>query len=452
MRDVTAKWLTTFFLILMATGIMAFHAEAVSDPRFFGTYCGNHEEPYTVWCCFGGHWFVTARGTLRFSITSHAYYREIPHGNGLVTGKGRVRGEGEDVPFVFSGVVTERGRLRGTAIEPGRDPAIATAILSGDGNTVTAHALGRTVVLRKDQCGNSAPSVRIISPATGTDFGWGEHFTFLGSATDPEDASFPRERLVWTSSRDGGWHGTGPTPFGGGLTPGTHTITFSATDSGGRTTTASIRIQVINNRPNLPRINEPLAGATFYAGDEIAFRAWATDPEDGYLSDDSLVWSSSRDGRIGTDPIGTAPLKRTLSEGNHTITLTATDRAGLSNSASVRITVRPRPAGNTPPTVTIMAPGNYYAYADFDCITFVAEASDFEDVILSGVSLVWRDQYHDGAVMRRRDLGTGEWIDICNLPTTGHDTRHTISVTATDSGGLSTTNSIVVIVIPGGLI
>ena len=161
-----------------------------------------------------------------------------------------------------------------------------------------------------------------------------------------------------------------------------------------------------------------------------------------------MVWSSNRDGRLGTDDL----LRRALSEGNHTITLTATDRAGLSNTASVRITVRPRPAGNTPPTVTIVAPGNYYAFADYDCITFVAEASDLEDGRLSGVSLVWRDQYHDGAVMRRRDLGTGERIDICNLPAPVGDTRHTISVTATDSGGLSTTNSIVVIVIPGGLI
>ena len=198
----------------------------------------------------------------------------------------------------------------------------------------------------------------------------------------------------------------------------------------------------------MPRIEEPFAGASFYAGQEIAFRVRATDPEDGYLSGSSLVWSSNRDGRMGTGDL----LRRTLSEGNHTITLTATDRAGLSNTATVNLTVLPEPAGNTPPTVTIIFPSNYYAMGDNTCVTFIAEASDLEDGRLSGGSLIWGDQYHDGAVMRRRDLGTGERLDVCNPPAPIADTRHVISVTATDSGGLSSANSLVVIVIPGGLI
>ncbi len=449
MRNDIAKGLVIFFFILISIWAMAFQAEASSDPRFFGTYCGNHEEHYIVRVCgWPFNWPCWEdRRTARFSVTSRANYRESARGNGIVYGKGTVIGEGRTIPFVFSGIVTARGRLKGSGRAHGFEPSTARATLSEDGNTMTLRAMDRRVVLSKERCGNSAPSVRILSPETGTDFRWGGHITFSGSATDTEDAAFPRERLVWTSSRDG-QIGTGHSAFSSRLTPGTHTITFSGTDSGGRTATASISIQVINNRPNPPRINEPLEGATFYAGQEIAFRAWATDPEDGYLSGNSLVWSSNIDRRLGTDDL----LRRALSEGNHTITLTATDRAGLSNSASVRITVRPRPAGNTPPTVTIVAPGNYYAYADFDCITFVAESSDLEDGRLRGDSLTWRDEYHDGAALRRRDLGTGERIDICNLPAPIADTRHTISVTATDSGGLSTTNSIVVIVIPGGLI
>lgn len=450
MKNFIKKGLTAFFLAFLTVSATTLPANAASDPRFFGTYCGNYEETYIiryrVWF-FGWHTVREERRTLRFSITSQADYRESPRGNGLATGKGTAIGEGRTIPFVFSGIVTERGRLRGSGLAPGFEPSTATATLSEDDNTVTLRGMDRVLVLRKDQCGNSAPSVRILSPETGTDFHWGQHITFSGRATDTEDAAFPRERLVWTSSRDGEV-GTGHSTFSSRLTPGTHTITFSGTDSGGRTATDSVTIRIENNRPNTPRIEEPSAGATFYVGQEIAFRARATDPEDGYLSGGSLVWSSNRDGRIGTDDL----LRRTLSEGNHTITLTATDRAGLSNTASVNITVRPRPAGNTPPTVTIVAPGNYYAFADYDCITFVAEGSDLEDGRLRGGSLVWRDEYHDGAVMRRRDLGTGERIDVCNLPAPIADTRHVISVTATDSGGLSTTNSIVVIVIPGGLI
>lgn len=449
MKNLIIKGLTTFFLAFITVSIITLPANAASDPRFFGTYCGNYEEThiirYRVWF-FGWRTVREERRTLRFSVTSQADYRESPRGNGLVTGTGTAVGEGRTIPLVFSGIVTERGYLRGSGLATGFEPSTATATISGDGNTITIRGMDRRIVLRKDQCGSSAPSVRILSPETGADLRWGQHITFRGNATDTEDAAFPEERLVWTSSRDGRI-GTGLSTFSSRLTPGSHTITFSGTDSGGQTATASIEIQVTNNRPNPPRISEPIEGAAFYAGQEIAFRAWATDPEDGYLSGSSLVWSSNRDGSIGTDDL----LRRPLSEGNHTITLTAADRAGLSSAASVRITVRPRPAGNTPPTVTIVSPGNYYAFADYDCITFVAESSDLEDGRLMGDSLAWRDQY-DGGPVGGRELGTGERIDICNLPAPVADTRHVVSVTSTDSGGRSTTNSIVVIVIPGGLI
>ena len=44
------------------------------------------------------------------------------------------------------------------------------------------------------------------------------------------------------------------------------------------------------NRPPEPVITSPADGATFRAGDRIEFRASASDPEDGELADDRLVW------------------------------------------------------------------------------------------------------------------------------------------------------------------
>lgn len=450
MKTPGTKVLSTFFFAFLALILNSLPADATSDDRFFGSFCGNHEEHYTVrvWCCFGEHWFVVKeeRRTLRFSVTSQSDYKESPRGDGLVSGKGTATGEGRTIPFVFSGIVTDRGRLQGSGISPGWEPSTASAFLSEDGNTVTLRGLDRTLILRKDQCGNAAPTASIERPE-GTDFIWGESIMFSGRAADSEDGSFPGERLVWTSSREGRI-GTGLTIWKNNLSPGRQTITFSATDSGGRRATDSRTINILNNPPNMPTIEEPSAGAIFYAGQEIAFRARATDPEDGYLSGGSLVWSSNRDERIGTDDL----LRRSLSEGNHTITLTATDRAGLSNTASVNITVRPRPAGNTPPTVTILSPNNYYAMEDNTCVAFIAEASDLEDGRLGRDSLVWSDRYHEGGVMRVRDIGRGERIDVCNPPAPMADTRHEIRVTATDRGGLSSSNSIIVIVIPGGLI
>jgi hypothetical protein len=210
-----------------------------------------------------------------------------------------------------------------------------------------------------------------------------------------------------------------------------------------------VPIVVTNHPPEAPRIEEPATGATFYAGQQVGFRVRATDREDGYLSGNSLVWSSSLEGGLGTGVVLRRALSRT---GEHTITLTATDRSGSATSASVRITVSPRPAGNTPPTVTITTPPNLYAFGDNICVTFVAEASDLEDGALRGSSLTWSDQYHDGSATRTRDLGTGERIDVCNLPAPSGDTRHAITVTATDSDGAATSNSLTVTAIPGGLI
>jgi len=84
MKDGITKWFKIYFLILIMSGVMISQAEASSDPRFFGTYCGNHEKHYTVrvWCCFGGHWFVVReeRRTLRYSVTAHVDYKETQRG------------------------------------------------------------------------------------------------------------------------------------------------------------------------------------------------------------------------------------------------------------------------------------------------------------------------------------------------------------------------------------
>ena len=447
------RWLSLLFLSISVACITPLIAEAASDSRFFGHYCGNYEESYSVMVCGWLFppicWYETRTAT--FSIDVEADYRESRRGNGLVTGKGTATGEGQTIPFVFSGVVIGQGQLRGSGIAPGREPTSAKATLSEDGNTVTLHALDRTLVLRKDRCGNDAPTVRITSPSEAYhDFPWGQSILFSGVATDREDASFPAERLVWTSSRDGRL-GTGRLIVKNFLTPGEHTITFSGTDSGGRTASSSVAIQITNNQPNAPRIEHPAPGARFYAGQVIGFRARATDREDGYLSGDSLVWSSDLEGgELGTGDL----LRRSLSRsGSHVITLAATDRSGLTTSTSVQIQIRPRPAGNTPPTVTVVAPANYYAFGDNTCVTFVAEASDLEDGTLSGSSIRWQDLYNDGTTRKVRELTPrGERIDICNFPTPIADTRHEIRAIATDSDGYESADHIIVIVIPGGLI
>ncbi|HKS37419.1 MAG TPA: hypothetical protein VJW76_09535, partial [Verrucomicrobiae bacterium] len=86
----------------------------------------------------------------------------------------------------------------------------------------------------------------ITAPATGASFAFGTTIQFTGSATDTEDGN-RTANLVWTSSIDG-QIGTGGS-FSRVLTAGTHTITATVADTGGKTGTRSISVTVLTQPP-----------------------------------------------------------------------------------------------------------------------------------------------------------------------------------------------------------
>jgi subtilisin family serine protease len=90
-------------------------------------------------------------------------------------------------------------------------------------------------------------------------------------------------------------------------------------------------------------ISNPENNASFSNGSPITFAATATDPEDGDIAS-LLSWNSDHDGAIGTG----ATFTRTLSSGNHVISVSVTDSAGNVSGASISITVG---APSTPTTV-----------------------------------------------------------------------------------------------------
>ncbi len=94
-----------------------------------------------------------------------------------------------------------------------------------------------------------------------------------------------------------------------------------------------------NTQPNVT-ITTPANGASFASGTSITFSGSAADAEDGDLSS-SLAWKS--DGQIGTG----ASFSAVLSEGTHSITASVTDSGGLTDSASVTVTVLPPATGDT---------------------------------------------------------------------------------------------------------
>ena len=139
-----------------------------------------------------------------------------------------------------------------------------------------------------------------------------------------------------------------------------------------------------NSRPTAS-ITSPADGSTFPSNRSVTFTGSGFDDEDGQLSGNSLVWTSSINGQIG---IG-GPLDASLSVGNHTITLKAKDSSGTSGSASINISVNSPTPFNSRPVASIAAPAGNFTFLTSGSITFTGSGFDAQDGPLSGDDLVW---------------------------------------------------------------
>jgi uncharacterized repeat protein (TIGR01451 family) len=109
----------------------------------------------------------------------------------------------------------------------------------------------------------------------------------------------------------------------------------------------------VANHPPTVGINSPMNGTIFIADEQVFLDASANDPLDGPLDGSSVQWVSSLDGLLGHGAVLNFEADA-LSEGRHLITVTATDSLGLTNSASVTITV----LRQLPPALSIQLIGS----------------------------------------------------------------------------------------------
>jgi hypothetical protein len=259
---------------------------------------------------------------------------------------------------------------------------------------------------------NAAPSIEITAPADGTTVAPGATVDFTASASDEEDGELS-ETILWSSSLEGSL-GSGASFSRADLGVGTHAVTASVTDLGGRSSSASVTltVQSPNAAPGIS-ITAPASGTTVNAGTAVAFAASASDTEDGDLSA-AIAWSSSLAGPLGS---GASLTLASLAAGTHVVTASVTDSGGRSSSASVTLTV------NAIPVVTISSPQSNLTVALGVPIAFAASASDAEDGDLSA-TVVWTSN-------KEGVLGTGATLTKA-LRVKG---THTITASVTDSRG-----------------
>jgi len=189
-------------------------------------------------------------------------------------------------------------------------------------------------------------------------------------------------------------------------------------------------------------ITTPSDRSSYTDTETISFSGTGNDAEDGTLSGNSLVWTSSLDGQIGT---GSNFTTDDLSVGEHTITLSAADSGSATGSYSITVTITTTATSNTPPTAVISTPSHQSSYTVLDVISFSGTGSDTEDGTLSESSLVWTSSL-DG------QIGTGSNFTRNDSTVDLSMGEHTITFSVTDSENATASDSIIITITTSNLI
>jgi PKD repeat protein len=342
--------------------------------------------------------------------------------------------DGETIPFSGSATDDEDGVIPSQSLEwsSDLDGILGSGLqldttLSLGVHTITLSATdtdggtGQDLIsLVVNPAGNQAPVVTILEPADDSSFEQEQMITFRAEAVDPEDGTLTGSALVWSSDLDGEF-GQGEQFGSDSLSVGLHRILLVATDSGLASGTTSVNIRITEKVENLPptaEITEPQDGTSIERGLPVTFVGSGTDPEDGALSGASLSWSSDLDGPFGN---GTPLIISSLSEGQHTITLTVFDSMGAFGQDSIQLIITPQQVENLPPTARIIGPTEAMALTT---VLLDASASSDED----GTVVRYRFDFGDGSPAQDGPEVTADHIYSIEGP-------YTVTLTVYDDDG-----------------
>ena len=122
------------------------------------------------------------------------------------------------------------------------------------------------------------------------------------------------------------------------LLPGGEECQFQVVATSGiRTTVAESEPFPVDIKPARPYILEPQASTAYRGADGVALLGWGFSPDFGTTRPQEVVWSSSRDGHLGSGH----QLVVKLTPGRHRITVAVPDGMGQEATADVSIIVGP---------------------------------------------------------------------------------------------------------------
>jgi hypothetical protein len=266
-------------------------------------------------------------------------------------------------------------------------------------------------------CGGNPPVISSLIPSAAT-VGPGGSCTITCTASDLDEGDILT--YTWTATA-GTITGTGSSvSWTAPVAEGTYTITVTVSDEGGKTDTRSCDIQVANTPPVITSLTP--SATTVGAGSSCTVTCTASDAEDDTLT---YTWTATAGTITGTgDSVTwTAP----ATEGTYTVSVTASDGKGGTDSESCDIQV-----ANTPPVIASLAPSSSSVLPSGSC-TVTCAASDAE-----GDTLTYTWSTTGGAIS-----GTGSTITWTAPATEG---TYNISVSVSDGKGGTDSDSCTIIV------
>lgn len=202
-----------------------------------------------------------------------------------------------------------------------------------------------------------------------------------------------------------------------------HRVKLTVTNTDEKEDSKLITIKV-NSKPDAI-INKPSDAAIFEIDQEISFESGSTDNEGDSIT---YLWNSNIDGELSTE----MDFDKSLTEGEHTITLEIDDGHGGKDETTISLTVG---EGNLAPEAIILSPSNNDKFDLGKLITFDASSStDPNDG--DNLTYTWESD-NDGPI------GEGEILTYNGLTLNTHE----ITLTVEDPKGATDETSVIIEII-----